>query len=440
MRLCFPALSLLLLSSCLVLPAAGADDWPQFRGPGAQGHSPATGLPITWSETENVTWKVPIFGRGWSSPVVLGNQIWMTTALEQATTEEESKRRLEGNVMAGSLEVAERVTLWAVCIDRQSGKLLQKIKLFELQNPDPVHRLNSYASPTPVIEPGRLYCEFGAMGTACVDTAAGKILWTRRLRIDHQVGPGSSPLAVDDLLVLVRDGYDQQYIAALDKRSGKTVWKTDRPPIDAKIGSFRKAFNTPLPVEVDGRRQMVVPGAQWVVAYEPATGKPIWRAEYGRGYSVTPRPVFAHGMVYVCSGFSGPGLLAIRVGGRGDVTDTHVAWQSRSQIPKRSSPLAVGNEIYIVSEGGVATCLDAKTGKTHWQERVAGQYSASPLYADGRIHLFSEDGKTTVLRPGTRYVKLAENRLEGRLMASPAVAGKAIFLRSGTHLYRIEKQ
>jgi len=433
---CLPALWLLSFAGF----AVAADDWPQFRGPGGQGHSRATGLPLTWSETENVAWKVPVMGRGWSSPVVWGDQIWMTTAVRQLATPEEASRRLAGKHMAGSLEVARHVTLWAVCVDRRSGRQQQKVRLFEVDRPDPVHRVNTYASPTPALEPGRLYCDFGTFGTACVDTATGKVLWTRRLPIDHQVGPGSSPLVCDDLLVLVRDGRDRQYVTAVDKKTGRTVWKTDRPPIDTRIGDYRKAFSTPLVIEADGSRQLIVPGAQWVVSYEPATGRPIWRADYNRGFSVTPRPVFAQGMVYICTGYSRPELWAIRVDGRGDVTNSHVLWKCSKQVPIQPSPLIVGDELYVVSDGGVATCFDAKTGRMHWRERVGGEYSASPICADGRIYLFSRDGKTSVLRPGKQFQRLAENQVDGRLMATPAVAASAIFLRSETHLYRIQQR
>ena len=256
--------------------------------------------------------------------------------------------------------------------------------------------------------------------------------------MDHQVGPGSSPLVYKDLLILVRDGCDQQYITALDKRTGETVWKTNRPPINATYLPYRKAFSTPLVVEAAGQEQVIIPGAQWVVAYEPATGKPIWRADYQRGFSTAPRPVFGHGMVYICTGFASQQLWAIRLDGRDDVTDSHVAWKATSQIPKRSSPLLVGKEIYLVSDTGVGSCFDALSGEIRWQERISGNYSASPTYVDGRIYFCSQEGKTTVLQPGTQFLKLAESHIDGRIMASPAVVGRAFLLRTDTHLYRIE--
>ena len=299
--------------------------------------------------------------------------------------------------------------------------------------------MNSYATPTPIVEPGRVYCDFGTYNTVCTNSDTGEILWKRRLPVEHQVGPGSSPVLFDDLLVLVRDGCDVQYVIALDKRTGKTIWKTDRPTIDLD-NEFKKAFSTPLLVEHNGHRQMIVPGAKWVVSYDPATGKPIWRVNYVKGYSNIVRPVFGHGIVYVCTNGPGRQLWAIRVDGLGDITDTHVVWKVKRQMPNKASPLLVGNQIYAVTDNGIVTCLDALTGQILWTHRIGGNYAASPVYADGHIYVFSEEGKTSVFRPGKQHVALAENHIQGLLVASPAVAGKAIFLRTNTHLYRIEKR
>ena len=436
----FRFLAVLILGS--VISVAGAsDDWPQFRGPGGQGHGGGTGLPVRWSETENVAWKAAVEGVGWSSPVVLGEKIWMTTALATLATAEESERFLERLGMpVPHVEVARRITLKAVCLDRSTGRLLETLTLFDVDEPLQICSVNSYASPTPVGEPGRLYCDFGAMGTACVDTATGKVLWKRRLVVEHQVGPGSSPILHENLLVLVRDGCDLQYVTALDKTTGETVWKTDRPPIDATQVYFRKSFSTPLVVGTAGGEQMIVPAAQWIVSYDPNSGKPIWRVDTGGTFSNVSRPVFGHGLAFVSTAFGGSYLLAIRVDGRGDVTDTHVAWQTRKQVPKISSPLLVGDDLYIISDKGVATCLDALSGTVHWTERILGKCSASPVFADGRIYFFAEDGKTAVVRPGRQFTPLAENKLDGRVMASVAIADGAFFLRTDTHLYRIQQR
>src|SRR3972149_772770 len=309
-----PLLALLLWAT-MAWSAAAAEDWPQSRGPAGDGVSSAVGLPLSWSDNENVRWKTAVPGRGHSSPVVLGEGIWLTTAVETATA-----TRAEG---AEQMQVAAQVLLGAVCLDRAGGKLLYHKELFRPQKPDPVHGLNSYASPTPVVERGRLYCDFGDFGTVCLDADTGETLWSRRLPVDHKLGPGSSPVLYGDLLLVVRDGRDAQYVAALDKNTGETVWKTDRPPIEADAGDFKKSYSTPLVIDVEGRPQAIVPGAQWVVSYDPATGKPIWQVSHSAGYTLAPRPVFGHGLGYICTGGYVAQLWAIRGDGPGDGTGTH---------------------------------------------------------------------------------------------------------------------
>ena len=419
--------------------ATASDDWPQFRGPDGQGHSEATGVPLNWSDTENVVWKTPIEGCGWSSPVVLGKQVWMTTALPTLATPAEAERQLASlPYPVPSPEVARSITLKAVCVECDTGRLLRSLTLFQFDELLQICSANSYASPTPVAEPGRLYCDFGRMGTACLDTASGDVLWKRRLPVAHQVGPGSSAILHGEKLVLVRDGCDVQYVTALDKKTGETIWKTDRPPIDTDFPYYKKAFSTPLVIEAAGRKQMIVPGAHWLVSYDPDSGEPIWQANTGTGFSNASRPVFGHGMVYVCTGFGQSLLQAVRVDGQGDVSDTHIAWTGKKQVPKKSSPILVGDELYMISDKGIATCLDGRTGETHWSERILSGCSASPVFADGRIYYFGEDGSTVVMQPGKQPKTLAENEVEGRIMASAAITNGAIFLRTDTHLYRIQ--
>jgi len=422
-------------------PITARADWPEFRGPGGQGHAEATGLPLKWSEAEHVTWKTPLPGRGWSSPVIEEGRIWMTAAIEEPISKAERRRRLEGLIgNVDSLALAGAVSLRALCVDLESGKLLKDLEVLRVEGPEPVHTLNSYASPTPILEDGRLYCHFGTYGTLCLDTKTDQVLWKNsELKIDHQNGPGSSPILWGELIIVHCDGMDYQYIAALDKRTGRLAWKTDRSGKMDDNPPLKKAYCTPLVVDGTTGPQVISPAADWLYSYDPATGKELWKVGYGKlGFSTVPRPVAGHGMVYICTSFMKSQLLAVRYDGKGDVTQSHIVWRSDRQIPKMPSPLLVGDELYVVSDSGIATCFDAHTGDELWRERLGGNYSASPIYADGRIYFFSREGDATVIRPGKKFELLAANHLDGRFMASAAIAGKAFILRTDKHLYRVE--
>jgi outer membrane protein assembly factor BamB len=399
----------------LAFSLQAGENWPQFRGPDGDGHSDATGLPATWSASENIAWKTRIHDRGWSSPVVWQEQVWVTTATE------------DGKQM------------FAVCLDRQSGKVVHDVKVFDEEKPEHIAAMNSYASPSPVIEAGRVYVHFGTYGTGCMDTNTGAILWTRRdLKCDHHEGPGASPILFENLLIFHVDGRDVQYVVALDKASGKTIWKTNRsidyspfPP------NLRKAFCTPIVIQAEGRRQLISPGAKAVMGYDPKTGEELWKIRYN-GWSMTPRPLFGHGLVFLITDYERPELWAVRPDGHGDVTDSHVVWRITKAMPNQSSFLLSDDLLYVISDNGIASCVEAATGQIVWKERMKGNYSASPIHADGRIYFFSREGQTTVIKPGREYKVLAVNDLDEELMASPAVAGKALFLRTRNHLYRIE--
>jgi outer membrane protein assembly factor BamB len=417
---------------------AGAEDWPQFRGPRGDGTSTAAGLPIAWDKTRNIRWQTAVPGLGRSSPVIVGDRIWLTVADDAPAPAEQALAKLLESPDAARMYVAARVTLKLVCLDRADGRIVSTTTLFELANPDPIHKLNSFATPTPVVEDGRIYCDFGSSGTACVDASNLRVLWTQqRLTCEHLLGAGSSPALCGDRLIVVRDGCDAQYVAALEKSTGKVAWKTKRPPVDVESRYEKKSYSTPLVVECGGRKQAVIPGPHWVCGYDPATGRELWRIRHGRGFSLAPRPVYGNGLVYVCTGCMAPELWAIRLDGRGDVTETHVAWRSKHSVPMMSSPLLVGREIYFVSDEGVVSCLNAIDGKLLWRQRIGGNQLASPLFAEGRLYFFDFDGKATVLAAGTTYAKLAENQLEGPLVATPAVAGDAIYLRTDSRLYCI---
>ena len=421
-------------------PIVAASDWPQWRGPEGQGHAHTTGLPLHWSETNNVTWKTPIPGRGWSSPVIESNQIWLTTAFETPAKPEDAERRLKADTGKQPLTVLEEVRLHAICVDKASGRLLHNIELLRVKEPQWVHQLNSYASPTPVIEGGRLYCHFGAFGTACVDTGTGRVLWTNREHeIMHENGPGSTPMLWRELLIFHCDGSDVQYIAALDKRSGKTVWKTARSGEMNKNPQLKKSYGTPLVVEIQGKPQLMSPAANWLYAYDPATGRELSRMSYGTlGFSISARPVTGHGLIYMSTGFMRPELLAIRAD---SAAGPEIAWRFGKGVPNVPSPLLVGDELYFVSDaGGMVTCLDARTGAEQYRERLGGNFSASPVFADGKIYISSREGRTSVLAPGRSFKRLAENQLDGQLMASAAVVDGALFLRTDKALYRIEQK
>lgn len=392
-------------------------NWPQFRGPHGNGHVDAKKLPLTWSETNNVTWKTAIHDLGWSSPVAWGNQIWVTTATEDGRS------------------------LFAVCVDSDTGKIVHDLKVFDTEKPEHVASVNSYASPTPVIETGRLYAHYGTYGTACLDTTTGRTLWTRRdLNCDHHEGPGASPLLHQNLLILTVDGRDVQYVVALDKTTGKTVWKTNRSvdyspyPINC-----RKAFCTPIVIEVGRRQQLFSPGAKAMIAYDPITGEELWKARYN-GWSMTPRPLFGQGLLFVITDYERPELWAVRPDGSGDVTDTHVAWKITKDMPGTSSLLLIDDLLYMVNDPGYALCVEAKTGAIVWRERLKGKHSASAIYGQGRIYFFSEKATTTVLQAAREFKVLAENQLDDRLMATPAVVENSIILRTRTHLYRLEER
>ncbi len=423
------------LIGILLLAQAGtpSGDWPGFRGPTGDGVAAAEAdPPLEWSETRNVAWKAAVPGRGRSSPVLQGGRVFLTTAAERGIV----RKRIGSDDM----QTAEHVAIGTVCVDQNSGKILWQVTHREIDNPEPVHWLNSWATPTPVLEPGRLYCDFGDLGTWCLDLETGKTLWEKRIPLDHQVGPGSSPALVGGRLVLVRDGRDAQFVTALDGKTGRELWKTDRPPIQIHHRNMKKSFSSPLEVRVDGRTQVVAVGPHWVASYDPATGKELWRARHGDGFSIGTVPVFGHGMVFAGTGCFKSNLLAIRVDGSGDVTATHVAWRTQQGVPVMSSPLLAGGAIYWTSDRGIATCADPKTGEAHWQERLGQDHLASPLLAAGRVYFFGREGKTTVIKAGGAFERLGESQVQGLVTATPAAVGKALFLRTDTHLYRIESR
>jgi outer membrane protein assembly factor BamB len=351
-----------------------------------------------------VRWKVPIPGRGWSSPAIQGDRIWLTTATDDGK-------------------------LRAIAVDRNTGAILKNVEVFKVGSTKLLNAKNSHASPTPIIEGERIYLHFGAFGTACLNQA-GEVVWKTRLEYDNgQHGTGGSPVIYDDLLIVSCDGQDVQYVAALDKQNGKVRWK--------KFRQGHQAYTTPLVVRLPEGDQVISPGSFRAIAYEPKSGKELWHVKYGDGFSNVPRPIYGHGLVYICTGFHQPELMAVKLNGRGDVTRSHVAWSFKRGVSLTPSPILVGDELYMISDNGIATCLDAKTGTEVWKARLSGNFSASPVYADGRIYFLSEEGEAVVIAPGKQFKALSINQLDGETLASMAISGGSIFIRSRTHLYRL---
>lgn len=407
------------VGATVTIPGSIASDrwqWPQFGGPtgtGAANEEAAT--PTEWSESRNVRWKLPLEGRGWSSPVVWDDAAYMTAATEDGSR------------------------MWGLCVDLTSGELRWRRELFENEAVSEIHEMNSYASPTPVTDGQRVWFSFGSYGTACVDASEGERLWERRdLKCEHYRGPGSSPVLVDGKLIVHMDGFDLQYVVALDALTGETVWKVDRDiDFGSADGDVYKAFATPLCiVDNDGKKQLISPASKAVLSYDPATGKELWRVRYGE-FSATARVLWDGQTLYVNSGFGRAKLYAIDPSGSGDVTDTHIRWVCDQRVGSKASPALLGRRIFNVHDSGVATCIDADSGKVVWMERLDGMFSASVLAAGGHVYFFDHEGKTHVIRAADEYQELAVNELDDGCLASPAVVGDKLLVRTRSALYLI---
>ncbi len=420
MRTSITATVLVLAISAASGRQSSAEDWPEFRGPAANGHSAAVGLPVKWSADQNVVWKKAIDGLAWSSPIVLGDRIYLTTSV------------------ADGEELGPEQSLRTLCLDAESGAVQWDVEIFRQTKStaarDKVHKKNSHASATPITDGKHLFVHFGVHGTACLNLD-GTVVWkNQELKYAPVHGNGGSPVLVAGMLVLSCDGGDVEFIVAMDQATGDILWKTDRT---AKHLKKKFAFGTPLLISVNGKTQIVSQGAGAVYGYRPKDGAMIWKVDYADGYSVVPRPVFSHGLLYVSSGFNQAKIFAIDPTGEGDITKSHVRWIMTKGAPHTPSPLVVGDELYIVSDRGILTCLDAVSGEEHYQERLGGNYSSSPLFADGKIYIQAEGGEAIVVRPGKEYEELGRNELEARTFASYAVYASSLLIRSEKHLYRI---
>ncbi|WP_020472829.1 PQQ-binding-like beta-propeller repeat protein [Zavarzinella formosa] len=394
-------------------PGRDPSPWPQFRGPGGQGQVD-TAIPTEWSESKNVGWKTPLTGKGSSSPVIADGKAWVTSAVPVA----------DGGF-----------SLRVIGVNLLSGKIEHDVELFAVPKLPPLHARNTPASPTPAVIGGRVVVSFGSDGVGCVDASNGKVLWRNdTFKVKYETGPGSSPVPYKNRVILTCDGADSQFVASLDAATGEVAWRTERTAAAKKPANERRAFSTPLVITVDKQDQVVIPGAQCVYSYDPDTGKELWRVTY-TGFSNVPRPVFANGLVIVSSGYFAHELIAIRPDGRGDVTASHVAWRYKKGVPNVPSPVVVGGLLFMVSDQGTATCLDAKTGAVKWTERLTGAYTASPLVRGDTIYTFADEGKATLFKAADTYKEVGRNELGGRIQATPAAAGGGLLVRTEGALY-----
>lgn len=411
-------LLLITVASCVVIEAN--EQWSQFRGHYGNGIIKSTSAPINWSENTNIDWKTPIHDRGWSSPVIWNDQIWMTTATK------------DGNKM------------YAICVNKLSGKIEHDIHVFDVKSPQAITNENTYASPTPVVEEGRVYVHFGTYGTACISTKDGQILWKRRdLNCDHEIGagPASSPFIYNNFLIFNVDGRDVQYVIALNKETGETAWKTNRSVdfSDVQVNQ-RKAYGTPFIIPRGNTNQMVSIGAKGVYSYDPENGKELWKAEH-RGWSIAPRPVYGEGLVFTMIDRDRPEMWAINPNGSGDITETHIEWKETKRMPPRASPIIIKGLLFVVDRNGYISCIEAKTGKSIWQKRMKGRFSASPILANNLIYFFNEDTVCTIIKPTRELEIVAENKLsEDKLMATPAFDENSIYIRTEKKITRIVKK
>lgn len=428
----------ILFSLLLFAAVCHAGNWPEWRGPSAQGHANASGLPETWSETSNVAWKTALPGRGHSTPVMWDDHIWLTTALEKAATPDEVKRRLASNTGDQPLVVLSSVSLHAVCVDRNSGKILHDIELLNVKDPQWAHQLNSYASPTPVLDDGRLYAHFGAFGTVAFDTKLLKVLWkNQELNVMHENGPGSTAVLAGDKLIAHFDGSDVQFIAAFDKNTGKLAWETPRSGEMDPRPQQRKAYGTPLVVTMNGTPVVVSSAANNIYGYDPQNGQELWKIHYGElGFSMSTVPVADDQQIYFSTSFGKSQVIALKYAG---LKTPEIAWRNNKNAPKMCSPVLHNGLLFYVDDGGIVSCVETKTGEALYRERLGGKFSASPILADGKLYFCSREGVVTIVPAAKEFKILSQNTLDGPIMASPIADGSALFIRTDKALYKIGK-
>lgn len=403
--------------------AAQPGNWTHFRGSNLNGIAAGCNIPVSWNDSTHVAWKTAIPGKGWSSPVIFENQVWITTATD------------DGKTMS------------ALCTELATGKIIFNKTLF---TPDTVyakHAVNTYATPTPCIEKYFVYLHFGSYGTACLRTSDASLVWQRTdLHCDHIQGPGSSPIIYKNLLILHYEGADVQYIVALDKRTGKTAWKTERPKeyYDALQPIGKKAYITPIIVNINGTDLLISNGSAVCIAYNPDTGQEVWRIPQGEDSTIA-MPFTENGVIYFYTGFVTPAegekyaeLLAVNPSGTGDISKTHVLWRVKSPILQLLTPLVKDGLIYTIDTKSNLLCLDAATGTTVWCKKLKGNYNSSPVYASGYIYFTSAKGETLVIKAGKTYEMVSENKLKGEIWATPAISDNSLIIRTSNSLYCLQ--
>lgn len=387
------------------------DDWLEHRGPTGQGVSEVKAAPLNWTKSENMKWRKELPGKAWSTPVVKDGRIYLTNATEENWG----------------------ISLRALCLDLETSKIIWDREVFKFKGDVIMHKKNSHASSTPVIEDDRIYLHFGYQGTACL-SLDGKRLWeNRNLYYDPTHGNGGSPAIIKNMLVFHCDGEEETFITALDKMTGEQLWKTDRKTIQSK----KFSFGTPLLIEAGGKEQIISQASGAVFSYD-LKGNEIWKFRYD-GFSVVPKPLYKNGLVYISSGYARAKLYVIDPTGTGDVTESHLKWMTDKDVPNNPSLLSIGDELYLQSDKGTISCLDAKTGEVHYQKkRLIRTSSASPVYAANKIYFTDERGTTLVIAPGKEFKLLATNDIEEPVLASMAIVDEKLLLRSEFALYCIE--
>ena len=398
-------------------------NWTHFRGSSLNGIALNENIPLKWDDS-GIKWKTKIHDNGYSSPVVYNNQIWVTTAKPYGKE------------------------LYAVCTDFKTGKIIYDIKVFTPDQVEGKHSLNTYASPTPCIEKGFVYVHYGSMGTACINTANGSIVWKRSdFKCKHAQGPASSPVIYKNLLILHFEGTDVRYIIALDKSNGKQIWRSDRPaePYEPLTEIGRKAYITPLLINVKGRDMLISNGSAVCIAYDPNNGTEIWRVVNG-AESTIAMPITEKGILYWYAGymvnsdgFKYTELLAVNPEGSGDITRTNILWKKTDELSRNQSltPVIKDGLIYTINTRNILMCIDAATGEEVWSTHVRSNYEASPLYVNGYIWFFSVKGEVLAIKAGRKYEVAAHNQMDSGIWATPAVLRNSVIIRTQEYLYRI---